>query len=313
MPKALIIGCNGQDGAYLSELLQGKGYDLILVRRGGIEGPLSKKYCLGSLSDGSMDELLSAEHPDEIYYLAAFQNSAEDAPLDQLELMRKSLETNTMGVAQLVYGISRKSPQSRLFYAASSHVFGEPASDTQNEDTPLNPLSAYGVTKAAGVHTCRWFRKRHDVFASVGILYNHESPRRKIQFLSKKVVRAAVRIKRGEQDHLTLGPLDILVDWGFAPDYVTAMWNILQLNSPDDFIIATGTLHSVRNLVATAFEMLGVDWRKYVVEENGLLTKPPVTLCGDASKLRRATGWQPQTSFEEMIRIMVEAELKNAC
>ncbi len=312
MPKALVIGSRGQDGCYLSELLQNKGYELIALSRSGIDGPLSNEYPGFSLNSEDVGQLLRAERPDEVYYLAAFHNSAEDSPIDELELLHKCLKTNTLHAAEVLYAISIYSPDARTFYAASSHIFGEPSSQMQNERTPLDPVSAYGISKAAGVHVCRYFRKRHNLYASVGILYNHESPRRPARFLSKKVVQAAVRIKRGQQDRLVLGSLDTMVDWGFAGDYVAAMWQILQLKDPDDFVIATGILRPVRDFVVTVFEMLDLDWSKYIVKREEILTKLPATLCGDSSKLRRIANWQPETGFKELIQIMVQAELNGA-
>jgi GDPmannose 4,6-dehydratase len=176
----------------------------------------------------------------------------------------------------------------------------------------MNPINAYGISKAAGVHLCKYFRTQHSLYASAGILYNHESPRRSARFLSKKVVQAAVKIKRGSQERLVLGDLDTLVDWGFAGDYVEAMWKILQLREPDDFVIATGILHSVRDFVTTAFEILDLEWSKYVIQSDRILTKRPATLCGDSTKLRRTANWMPETSFEEFIRMMIHAELNDA-
>jgi GDPmannose 4,6-dehydratase len=190
-------------------------------------------------------------------------------------------------------------------------VFGRPIGKKQTEETPFDPQSPYAVSKAAGIHVCRYFRNDHSFFASAGILYNHESPRRSSRFLSKKVVQGAVNIKLGRQSELLLGHLDSLVDWGFAPDYVSAMWNILQLSSPGDFIVATGTLRTVREFVHYTFELLGLDASRYVVERRDLITRPGVPRCGDATRLRQVAEWKPTTTFEEMIRNMVEAELNN--
>lgn len=312
MPKALVIGSDGQDGRYLSELLNSKGYDLITVSRSGIKGSVVTACSTPPLSHEALGRLLQFERPDEIYYLAAFHNAAEDSLIDEVELLKNSFETNTLCIAEILGAISQYSPGSRLFYAASSHVFGQPSSEMQSERTPFDPVSAYGISKAAGVQVCKYFRMRQNLYASVGILYNHESPWRQERFLSKKVVASAVRIKRGQQDRLTLGCLDTMVDWGFAGDYVAAMWNILQLENPDDFVIATGILHSVRDFVITAFRLLDLDWSIYVAERKDILTKVPATLCGDASKLRRMVKWQPEVSFERLVHIMIEAELKRA-
>lgn len=313
MPKAVIIGSKGQDGSYLLEFLQSKAYDLISVTRSGVDGRLSNRYPSLALTSSDFGTLLSAEQPDEIYYLAAFHHSAEDCLIDDLQLLHKSFETNTSGLMEVLHSISRCSPKSRLFYAASSHVFGRPSSAVQDETTPMNPVNAYGISKTAGVHLCRYFRAQHNLYASVGILYNHESPRRSARFLSKKVVQAAVRIKRGEQDRLVLGHLNAFVDWGYAGDYVRAMWGILQLDEPDEFVVATGILRSIRDFVEKAFALLDLDYSKYVAERADILTKVPITLCGDSSKLRRLAQWQPESTFENLIQMMIRAELESGC
>ena len=310
MPKALVIGSRGQDGAYLCELLESKGYDIIPFSRGGVEGPCSERYPCISLKHQEIGPVLHAERVNEIYYLAAFHHSSEKSNRAEPDVLQKSFEINTLGLAEVLYAIDSHNREARLFYAASSHIFGEPECVVQDEATPFNPVNAYGISKAAGVHVCRHFRKNRGLHACVGILYNHESPRRSAYFLSKKVVQAAVKIKRREQNHLALGCLDTLVDWGFAPDYVRAMWSILQLESPADFVIATGVLHSVRDFVATAFKMLGLEWSRYVTERADMVTKQQGTLCGNASALRRATRWEPEVGFEELVRVMIEAELK---
>ncbi len=312
MPKAIVIGSKGQDGSYLLEFLSSKAYNLIAITRFGIEGPLADRYPFLSLKYSELSTLLSAEQPDEIYYLAAFHKSSEDSSIEELELLQRSFETNTHGLTEILCSINKHCPKTRLFYAASSHVFGQPSSPIQDENTPMNPVNAYGISKAAGVHLCRYFRKQHNVYASAGILYNHESPRRSARFLSRKVVQAVVKIKRGQQDRLVLGRLSTLVDWGFAGDYVRAMWSILQLDEADDFVIATGVLHSIRDFVATAFEVLDLDWSKYVIEQEDILTKVPVTLCGNSTKLRRTAHWHPESTFEDLIRTMICAELKIA-
>src|SRR5579875_3276695 len=200
MPKALVIGSRGQDGSYLVELLQAKGYELIPLTRHGVDGPLADRYPSLLVNSANMKNLLVAERPDEIYYLAAFHHSSEEAATDELDLLRNSFETNTNGLLDVLYATMRWLPKTRLFYAASSHIFGEPSLSMQDENTPINPVNAYGISKSTGVYLCRYFRKQHNLHASVGILFNHESPRRADRFLSKKIVKAAINIKQGRQE-----------------------------------------------------------------------------------------------------------------
>jgi GDPmannose 4,6-dehydratase len=256
--------------------------------------------------------LLTSFTPDEIYYLAAFHHSSESLPLDDQELIQRSFAINTLALNNFLQPVATTFPHARVFYAASSHIFANSSQDVQDENTPLNPADAYGISKTAAVHLCRHYRNQRKVYCSVGILYNHESPRRSAAFVSRKVVRAAVRISRKLQDKLVVGDLDAMVDWGYAPDYVDAMWQILQLDEPDDFVIASGTLHSVRELAQIAFEAVGLDWAAHVqVDPN--LTKKRLTgvLQGNSERLRTRTGWRPLMPFREMILEMVKAEMQN--
>ena len=202
--------------------------------------------------------------------------------------------------------MAKVSPKTRLFYAASSHVFGSPVTQPQIETTPFNPDNIYGITKAAGIHCCRYFRKEHGLFASTGILYNHESHLRPKNFLSQKIVRGVLTYKQNPSAKLMLGDLSATVDWGYAPDVVRAMTSIIGHAVPDDFIVATGISHTVKDFLQVTCELAGVDWQKCATIQAGLLNKKPVTLIGDSSKLRKATGWKPEVSFREMIRILLE-------
>lgn len=257
--------------------------------------------------------VLAEFQPDEIYFLAAFHHSSEDPPIDDQELIERSFEVNTLALNNVLSGMAKESPRSRLFYAASSRVFGIPTSTPQDEITPINPVCAYGISKAAGLQLCRYYRFQRAVFASVGIFYNHESPLRPSRFISRKIVSAAVRISRGSNEKLVVGDLSALVDWGYAPDYVLAAWQILQLDEPDDFVIGAGATHSVLEFVAKAFLALGMDWTRHVIEDAALLTRtrPASILCADTGKLYRQTGWQPKVSFEAMVEKMVEAEVRS--
>jgi GDPmannose 4,6-dehydratase len=294
----IIIGAGGQDGTLLSRLLAARGDRVVAVYR---DGPFDI-----TRSDDVL-RLVGSERPDEIYFLAAVHHSSQDSRVDPVELARRSYEVNTLPVVYFLEAIHSQMPRARLFYAASSHVFGEPTAAPQDESTPLQPTSIYGITKLAGMMHCRAFRLL-GVFAAVGILYTHESPLRPEKFVASKIARTAVRIQRGEASELVLGRLSASGDWGYAPDYVEAMTRILAADEPDDFIVASGEQHTVKDIVTTAFDMLGLDWRRYVREDAGLLSRQGPTLVGDASRLRRATGWRPTVDFRGLVRALLEAE-----
>lgn len=312
MPKALVIGCNGQDGTLLSTLLNRKGYEVHGIDRNPVDRAQSFVYFSPvDVTDGPrLKELLRQLRPDEVYYLAAYHHSAEQLKSAQ-EVFALSLQVNTLGLNNVLSAIAElPTSETRVFYAASSRVFGDPPQGLQDEDTPLAPLCAYGISKTAGIHLCRYFRRKQKVYASAGILYNHESPLRPEHFVTKKIVRAAVRIKAGLERELVLGNLDARVDWGWSPDYVEAMHAVLGLDGPGDFVVATGVLHSVREFVDIAFATVGLNWREHVVERRSLLegqraSKP---LCGNAERLRNATGWRPRLSFEQIVKTMISAE-----
>jgi GDPmannose 4,6-dehydratase len=288
MTTAVIVGSSGQDGTLLGEHLRRLGYTVRGVGR--TSGP------------PHLDDV------NEVYYLAAFHHSSEDRPIDPGELFEKSIAVHVTGLVHYLEDIRKRAPRARLFYAASSLIFGDVTESPQTEDTPLRPNEAYAITKATGLQICRHYRRTHDVFASVGILYNHESPLRAARFVSKKIVNAAWEIKRGTRDKLVLGDLSARLDWGYAPDFVDAMHRVLALDAADDFIIATGETHSVRDFVELAFGHLGLDWQRHVEENRAVITRPPTVRVGDASKLATATGWRPATSFAAMVRALVDAD-----
>src|SRR3990172_959286 len=280
MRKAVIVGCNGQDGQLLYNLLLRKNYDIVGIGRGFIRSNTS--YQFGCAVDiGNADEvfsLIGEFMPDEIYYLAAFHQSSEDEGMDTIELFRGSSQVNVLSLVNFLEGIRVLSPATRLFYAASSHIFKGTPSDMQDEITPVNPTCIYGITKASGLFTCRFYRNTYAVFASTGILYNHESSLRSDKFVSQKIIKGVVNIKNNRQEKLKLGDINAEVDWGYAPNYVEAMHNILNIGSPDDFVIATGQKHSVREFVRTAFDYLDLDWQRYVEEDPSIITKKKVAL-----------------------------------
>ncbi|MGA3204255.1 MAG: GDP-mannose 4,6-dehydratase [Bryobacteraceae bacterium] len=315
MRKALIVGCSGQDGRYLFRLATQKNYEVMGFGRNQVMRSGEWNNTPIDLRQASaVRQVLGEFQPDEVYFLAAFHHSSQDSPIDDRELIERSFEVNTLALNNVLSGIAKDSPRSRLFYAGSSRVFGVPEKSPQDETTPINPICPYGMSKAAGIQLCRYYRSQREVFASVGIFYNHESPLRPSKFISRKIVSAAVRISRGSKEKLVIGDLSALVDWGYAPDYVRAAWAILQLDEPGDFVIGSGVTHSVREFVEAAFNALEMDWTQYVTEDSALLTRtsPASTLCADTGKLYRQTGWLPNMSFGAMIEEMVEMEVRGA-
>jgi GDPmannose 4,6-dehydratase len=311
VPTALLIGHKGQDGTYLSQLLRENGYSIVGVARRSVETDLvGLGHPLDITNRVDMRRLVAVTRPDEIYYLAAFHHSSEDPPIDDHELISTSLAVNTLGLNNVLDAVVSESPASRVFYAGSSRMFGDPPTLLQNEETPFRPICAYGISKTAGMGICSHYRELRDVFVATGILYNHESPLRPPRFISRKIVRAAVNISRGSTKKLIVGHLDSKVDWGYAGDYTQAMWRILQLDQPSDFVIGTGILHSVRDFVQAAFGELELDWNEHVLEDPAFLNRrsPKGTLCADSSKLRKLGAWRPEVDFQQMVRIMIDAE-----
>jgi len=311
MKCALIIGSHGQDGSYLYESLVRRGYrvlglDVNAVRASFSDPPLPVNIQNPAAIAGLIREI----DPDEVYYLAAFHHSAEDAFTNDIALFHTSFSVHVTALIHVLEALKQHAPQARLFYAASSHIFGASATAPQDESTPIAPTCVYGITKAAGLHVCRFYRQQHGLYTSVGILYNHESYRRSIKFVSRKIVSAAIAIKNGTQHQLVLGDLAAQIDWGYAPDYVEAMWLMLQQPVPADFVVASGTLHPVLDFVEGVFRELGLDWKKYVVEDAQVVRKQAKrNLQGNAARLQAATGWHPVTSFTQMIKCMVQEGL----
>jgi GDPmannose 4,6-dehydratase len=311
--RALIIGSQGQDGRYLRQCLASQNYLVTGIDRGAVEGESLAGLAAADIADArQVRDLVAAVSPDEIYHLAAHHHSSESAPLGAAAVLRTSIEINAYSLIYVLEALNSLGLSSRVFYAASSRIFGIAEESPQTEATPIRPICAYGISKALGLHACRLFRSDCGLFASVGILFNHESPLRGPQFVTRKIVNAAVRICRGSSEKLVVGDLSAQVDWGWAPDYVRAMWLILQSDSADEFVIGTGELHSVGEFAAAAFGSLGLDWRQHVVEQPNLLLRPNLPLRADISKIRRITGWQPETKFQDLVRFMVDAEVRNA-
>lgn len=303
MSRALIVGGRGQDGRLLLEHLAAAGVETAVLGRG--------EWDPRNAEDAR--RILAGRYT-QVYYLAAYHHSSQEtaAPVGESELCARSYEVHVQGAVHFLEAIRTGFPATRFFYAASSLVFGGPQTPTQDESTPFSPQCVYGISKAAGVQMCRYFRQKHGVFASVGILFNHESRWRARRFVISKIVHGAVAIARGVQQTLALGDLEARVDWGYAPDFVDAMHRILCLEAPEDFVVATGRTHSVGEAAEIAFSRLGLDWRKHVVESSEILTRKRFILCGDASKLRRMCGWRPSVDFQTLIVRLLEAAQNEA-
>jgi GDPmannose 4,6-dehydratase len=323
MPRALITGITGQDGSYLAELLLAKGYEIHgLSRRdspsrseriqhltGDVELNNKRLYMHpGDLGDSpTLLRLINLVQPDEVYNLGA--QSHVRVSYDAAE---ETCNTSGMGVLRMLEAIVKSGLRPRFFQASSSEMYGKIAASPQSETTPLAPRSPYGAAKAFGHWLTVHYRESHGLHASNGILFNHESPRRGELFVTRKISMAVARIKAGVQNKLMLGNLDSRRDWGFAGEYVEAMWLMLQQDRPDDYVIATGETHSVREFVEIAFGRAGLDWRKYVEVDPKFFRPVEVDqLVGDARKADRVLGWRPRTTFQELVQGMVDADLES--
>jgi GDPmannose 4,6-dehydratase len=314
--SALITGITGQDGSYLAELLLDRGYDVHgMVRRASTEKfdrieHLRDRITLhqGDLLDHrSLTDTLRASKPEEIYNLAAMSFVAVSWIQPTL-----TAEFTGVGVTRLLEAMREVCPEARFYQASSSEMFGKVREVPQTESTPFYPRSPYGVAKAYGHFITVNYRESYDLHATSGILFNHESPRRGLEFVTRKVTWHAAAIKHGLKDELRLGNLDAQRDWGYAADYVEAMWLMLQRDDADDFVIATNKMHTVRDCVQIAFDEAGVsDWERYVVIDPSFLRPAEVDqLVGDSTKAKDLLGWEPKTSFEELIRLMTRADLE---
>ena len=312
--RALITGVTGQDGSYLAELLLEKGYEVFgMVRNirrdahprlAAVNGRI--RYVEADLTDqSSLDRVMQHVHPDEIYNLAGqtFVPVSWSQPL-------LTMEITGMGALRLLEAMRRHTPKTKFLQASSSEIFGRAENAKQDENTRMQPSNPYGAAKLFAHHVVINYRESYGMFACSCISFNHESPRRGVEFVTRKVAQQVARIKLGQADKLKMGNLEGRRDWGFAGDYVRAMWMMLQQPQPEDFVIATGITHSVKELLQIAFAYAGLDWKKYV-EIDPALVRPaePDPLCGDASKARRILGWDPKVSFQRLIEMMVQQEI----
>ncbi|KXU33917.1 GDP-mannose 4,6 dehydratase [Cephaloticoccus capnophilus] len=320
--RAFITGITGQDGSYLAELLLGKGYEVHgLVHRpdalaaSNIAHLVRDNTLLGKrlfLHNGAFEDathlrrIISKAQPDELYHLAG-----QSSPRLSLELPESTVDSIGMATLRLLEILRDLPKPTKFLYASSSEVFGSPSHSPQDEHTPLKPTTPYGAAKAFSQQMARIYRTAYGLPTCAAILYNHESPRRSTSFVTMKIARAVARIKHGLQDSLTLGSLEGHRDWGWAPDYVRGLWLMLQQPTVDDYVLATGQLHSVKDLVKVAFAEVALNWRDYVRYDDALLTASvePIASCGNPTKARAALGWQNTVPFPEIVARLVQSEL----
>jgi GDPmannose 4,6-dehydratase len=317
--RALITGVNGQDGSYLAELLLERGYEVHgVVRRDALEDPVHRLANIKGIQDrirlhvGALDNplsiyrIVSDVRPEECYHLAS--SSFVSYNFEDEASIVASIFTATHS---LLSALKELAPECRTYFAGSSEMFGSAKSAPQNEATPFNPRSVYGISKLAAFHLARNYREHHKMFVAAGILYNHESPRRGHQFVTRKITSAVAQIKLGLARSLPLGNLDATRDWGYAPDYVRAMHAMLQRPAPADYVIATGVSRTVREFLRTAFSVVGLDYEPFVtVDPSYFRPSEAVELRGDATLARKALGWAPSKKFEDLVAEMVESDLR---
>ena len=315
MKRALITGINGMDGSYLAELLLEKGYEVYGMERrsssknrtntGHLEGKVT--FVNGDLTDqNSLVRCLRESNPDEVYNLGAqsFVGESWNTP-------EQTSDVTGMGVLRMLEAIREYGKDIKFYQASTSEMFGKMVENPANENTPFYPRSPYGVAKLYGHWMTKNYRESYDMFNVSGILFNHESERRGIEFVTRKITDGVAKVHLGYEDHIKLGNLDSRRDWGYAPDYVECIWLMMQQDEPDDFVIATGVSHSIRDFLDVAFDCVGIDdWSNYVVQDERFMRPAEIdVLCGDSTKAREVLSWKPKTSFEEMVRRMVTKDV----
>ena len=315
MKRALITGINGMDGSYLADLLLEKGYKVYGMERrsssknrtntGHLEGKVT--FVNGDLTDqNSLVRCLRESDPDEVYNLGAqsFVGESWNTP-------EQTSDVTGMGVLRMLEAIREYGKDIKFYQASTSEMFGKMVENPANENTPFYPRSPYGVAKLYGHWMTKNYRESYDMFNVSGILFNHESERRGIEFVTRKITDGVAKVHLGYEDHIKLGNLDSRRDWGYAPDYVECIWLMMQQDEPDDFVIATGVSHSIRDFLDVAFNCVGIDdWSNYVVQDERFMRPAEIdVLCGDSTKAREVLGWKPKTSFEEMVRRMVTKDI----
>jgi len=319
MKKALITGITGQDGSYLAELLLTKGYEVHgFVRRVALEHPQARMWRLRNVLDrliihsasmesyASLFNVISEIKPDECYHLAA-QSYVSYSFEDEFS----TIATNLNGTHYVLSALKRQAPECRFYFAGSSEMFGKVSETPQNENTPFHPRSPYGISKMAGFELTRNYREAYNMFAVSGILFNHESPRRGAEFVTRKITSSAARIKLGIEKKIYLGNIYAKRDWGHAADYVKAMWLMLQQEDPEDYVIASGKSHTVKEFLETAFNYIDLDYSEFLIIDETLYRPSEVNILeGDASKAIEKLGWAPEISFEELVKQMVDEDIE---
>jgi len=320
MKKALITGISGQDGSYLSEFLISKKYEVHgIIRRVALEDETHRLWRLRNIRDkivlhsGSLEsfpslaKIINKVQPDEIYHLAA-QSYVASSFEDEFS----TLNSNINGTHYMLASMKEFSPTSKFYFAGSSEMFGKTIETPQNENTKFNPRSAYGISKVAGFQLTRNYREAYNFYASTGILFNHESPRRGFEFVTRKISFAVAKIKNNLQKELRLGNIKAMRDWGHAKDYVEAMWLMLQKKTPSDYVIGTGEQHSVEEFLNIAFKHVGLNFKDYIKIDQKFFRPAEVeTLLADPAKSKKELGWEPKIKFENLVKEMVEIDLKN--
>ena len=320
MKKALVTGITGQDGSFLAELLLEKGYEVHgIVRRVALEDPVHRLWRIRYICDdlhlhpaslesyASIFGVVEEVQPDECYHLAA-QSYVSYSFDDEFS----TINTNINGTHYVLSAIKKKAPACKFYFAASSEMFGNAMETPQRESTPFRPRSPYGISKVAGFELTRNYREAYGLFACNGIAFNHESERRGHEFVTRKVTSTVAAIAHGRTDELRLGNLDAKRDWGYARDYVRGMWLMLQEDGPDDYVLATGETHTVREFVELAFSNVGLDWTDYIVVDERFYRPTEIfELRGDSRKAKETFGWEPEMGFHELVRLMVDEDLRN--
>jgi len=317
MKRALITGVTGQDGSYLAKFLLDKGYEVYGTYRRVSTPNFWRLQCLGIFHEirlipielvdsGSVVEAIKVSNPDEVYHLAAqsFVGASFEQPVGTGNI-------TGLGVARVLEAIRQINPEIKFYQASTSELYGNGNSDSQNENTPFKPTSPYAVAKLYGYWITKIYRQGYKIFACNGILFNHESPLRGLEFVTRKISNAVAKISLGLEKELILGNLEAKRDWGYAPEYVESMWLILQQDEPDDYVIATNEAHSVREFCEKAFDVVGLDWQKYVkVDKRFFRPLDTNYLRGDYSKAKQKLNWEPRTKFDDLVKIMVDEDLK---
>ena len=307
MKTVIIVGYQGQDGQLLYNDLK-KKYSIVGIGR---KSTISKNNDWSNDVDitdyKSVKNIIKSLEPDYVYYLAAVHHSSSDKIESGIDLNRISFEINVNAFLSFLISINNYSPKTKIFYASSCHIFGDPQFSPQNEKMEYKPNSIYGITKMNGLELCDYFRTHHNLFASAGILFNHESYLRKNNFVSKNIVNTAVSIKNGLSQKLVIGNIEMLVDWGYAGDFVEAMQNILNLEKSDNFVISNGKSEPLENYISSVFSCLDLNWKEHTVVDPSILKRKPIEgLCGDYSKLHDMTGWTPRFNLKKLGQLMVK-------